>query len=232
MRARISKRTVDKLQPGQAIADLDVNGFSARCLPSGTICYDLRYRTATGERRRLSLGLHGSVTPDQARSIAEKRLDDLAKDRDPAIERQRQRTTSVNAVLDNYIERMLGTKRSKPAQVSAFDRLVRPEIGTRSIYDLRRADIAGLLDKIEDSAGPVAADRTLAYIRAAFHWQEGRDDNFTSPIIRGMSRTSTKERQRKRILSDDELRAVWKATTEHGTFGASDPLPATHGGAA
>ena len=76
MRARISKRTVDKLQPGQAIADIDVNGFTARCLPSGTICYDLRYRTATGERRRLSLGLHGSVTPDQARSIAEKRLDD------------------------------------------------------------------------------------------------------------------------------------------------------------
>ena len=63
MRARISKRTVDKLQPGEAIADIDVNGFSARCLPSGTICYDLRYRTSTGERRRLSLGLHGTVTP-------------------------------------------------------------------------------------------------------------------------------------------------------------------------
>ena len=35
-----------------------------------------------------------------------------------------------------------------------------------------------------------------------------------------MSRTSTKERQSKRLLSDDELPAVWKATTEHGTFGA------------
>ena len=134
MQARISKRTVDKLQPGQAIADIDVNGFTARCLPSGTICYDLRYRTATGERRRLSLGLHGSVTPDQARSIAEKRLDDLAKDRDPALERQRQRTTTVNAVLDNYVERMLGTKRSKDAQVSAFNRYVRPEI--RDTLDL------------------------------------------------------------------------------------------------
>ena len=144
MRTRISKRTVDKLQPGQAIADLDVSGFTARCLPSGTICYDLRYRTATGERRRLSLGLHGAVTPDQARAIAEKRLDDLAKDRDPAIERQRQRTTTVDAVLDNYVARVLGTKRSSKAQISAFDRLVRPEIGTRSIYDLRRADIARL----------------------------------------------------------------------------------------
>jgi integrase len=219
MRARISKRTVDKLQPGQAISDIDVNGFTARCLPSGTISYDLRYRTATGERRRLSLGLHGSVTPDQARSIAEKRLDDLAKDRDPALERQRQRTTTVNAVLDNYVARVLGAKRSKSAQTSAFDRLVRPEIGTRSIYDLRRADIARLLDSIEDSSGPVASDRALAYLRKAFHWQQGRDDNFVSPIIRGMARTSTKERARKRILNDDEIRSVWRSTPQR-TFGA------------
>jgi integrase len=219
MRTRISKRTVDRLTPGQSIADLDVRGFSARCLPSGAISYDLRYRTATGERRRLSLGLHGAITPDQARTIAEKRLDDLAKDRDPATERQRQRTTTVDAVLDNYIARVLGTKRSKAAQVSAFGRLVRPEIGTRSIYDLRRADIARLMDTIEDSSGPVAADRTLAYLRRAFHWQQGRDDNFLSPIVRGMERTSTKELARDRVLTDDEIRAIWKAT-ERDTFGA------------
>jgi hypothetical protein len=209
MRARISKWTVDKLQPGDSIADLDVRGFSARCLPSGAISYDLRYRTATGDRRRLSLGIHGTVTPDQARAIAEKRLDDLAKDRDPAIERQRQRTTTVNAVLDNYVSRVLGTKRSKAAQVSAFDRLVRPEIGTRSIYDLRRADIARLMDAVEDNSGRVQADRTLAYLRAAFYWQQSRDDNFVSPIIRGMARTTMKELERDRILTDEELRDIW-----------------------
>jgi integrase len=218
MRTRISKRTVDKLRPGESIADLDVRGFSARRLPSGAISYDLRYRTATGERRRLSLGVHGRITPDQARAIAEKRLDDIAQDRDPATERQRQRATTVNAVLDNYIARVLGSKRSKPAQVSAFDRLVRPEIGTRSIYDLRRADIARLMDRIEDSSGPVAADRTLAYLRAAFHWQQSRDDDFLSPIIRGMERTSIKELARDRVLTDDEIRAIWQAT-DRGTFG-------------
>ena len=80
-------------------------------------------------------------------------------------------------MLDNYVERVLGIKRSSKAQISAFDRLVRPEIGTRSIYDLRRADIAQLLNSVEDSSGPVQADRTLAYLRKAFHWQERRDDN-------------------------------------------------------
>ena len=144
MRARISKRTVDNLKPGDQLFDIEARGFTARCLPSGAISYDLRYRTATGERRRLSLGLHGKVTPDQARTIAEKRLDDLAKDRDPAIERQRLRGTTVNAVLDNYVERVLGSKRSRNTQASAFDRLVRPAIGQRSLYDVTRADMASM----------------------------------------------------------------------------------------
>ena len=75
--------------------------------------FDFRYRTKTGERRRISLGMLGPITPDQARARAEQRLDEIATDRDPATERHRQRATTVNAVLDNYVERVLGTKRSK-----------------------------------------------------------------------------------------------------------------------
>jgi len=220
VRKRISKRTVDLLTLGQSIADLEVNGFTARCLPSGAISYDLRYRSNTGARRRLSLGLHGAVTPDQARARAEKHLDVLAGDRDPAAERQRQRVSTVDNLLDDYVGRALGSKRSKPAQCSAFDRLVRPKIGTRSIYDLTRADMAALFDAIEDANGPVMADRTLAYLRKAFHWQQARDQNFISPIVKGLARTSTRERARTRTLTDNELRAIWKATEGEGAFHA------------
>jgi integrase len=122
-------------------------------------------------------------------------------------------------VLDNYVARVLGTKRSGKEQSRVFDKLVRPHMGTRSIYDLRRADIARLMDKIADGSGPVMADRTLAYLRAAFHWQQSRDDNFVSPIIRGMTITKTKERARDRILTDNEVRAIWKCAGV-GTFGA------------
>jgi integrase len=218
MRQRISKRTVDALQPGQSIADLEVKGFTARCLPSGAVSFDFRYRTTTGERRRISLGMLGAITPDQARARAEKQLDQIANDRDPATERDRQRGTTVNAVLDNYVTRVLGTKRSKAIQVSAFDRLVRPQIGSRSIYNLARADMAKLFDGIEDASGPVMADRTLAYLRKSFNWQQARDQNFLSPIVKGMARTSTKERARSRTLTDDELRAIWKATAGQGAF--------------
>src|SRR5262249_7603147 len=68
--------------------------------------------------------------------------------------------------------------------------------------------------------GPVMADRTLAYIRKVMNWHASRSDEFRSPIVRGMARTSSKERARARILTDDELRAVWKAAeATAGPFG-------------
>jgi integrase len=37
---------------------------------------------------------------------------------------------------------------------------------------------------------------------------------FRQPIVRGMSRSSSNERKRQRILNDDEIRSVWIATGE------------------
>jgi integrase len=63
------------------------------------------------------------------------------------------------------------------------------------------------------------ADRMLAYLGRCFRWQQVRDEDFTSPIISGMTRTSAKEHARDRVLTDDEIRAIWSATRE-GTYGA------------
>ena len=58
MRGKISKATVDALQPGDVLADAEVRGFVVRRLPSGVVTYGLRYRSG-GRQRWLSLGLHG-----------------------------------------------------------------------------------------------------------------------------------------------------------------------------
>src|SRR5678815_4170639 len=89
-----------------------------------------------------------------------------------------------------------------------------PTLGKRPISEVRRKDIVQLLDKLEDT-GPVQADRVLATLRKLFNWHASRDDTFNSPIVRGMARTTNKERARKRTLNDDELRAVWKVAAEH-----------------
>ena len=62
------------------------------------------------------------------------------------------------------------------------------------------------------------ADVTLAVLRRVFHWHALRSDEFRSPIVRGMSRWSTKEHRRTRILDDDELRRLWAATADGQPF--------------
>jgi integrase len=77
-----------------------------------------------------------------------------------------------------------------------------------------------LLDQIEDERGPVMADKTLALLSKVFSWHASRSDEFRSPIVRGMRRSKPNERARERILTDDELRMVWKRTEVNGIFGA------------
>lgn len=68
MRAKITKTSVDALEPGEIIADTEVKGFVARRLRSGVITYGLRYR-ANGKQRWLALGLHGAeITAEKART--------------------------------------------------------------------------------------------------------------------------------------------------------------------
>jgi integrase len=55
------------------------------------------------------------------------------------------------------------------------------------------------------------ADHVLAYLRRVMTWHASRSDDFRSPIVRGMGRTRPSQRRRQRVLSDDEIRAIWQA---------------------
>jgi integrase len=221
MGAKINKSSVDKLKPGQILSDTEVKGFVVRRLQSGVISFGLRYRVS-GRQRWLALGLYGSITPDKARKLAKKRAGEVADNRDPVAERAAARLKSkeisastVDAMLDTYLERQVRKNLRSAREVErAFKVYVRPRIGAKSIYELRRRDIVEMLDAVEDGNGPVMADRTLAYLRRAFSWHAARDGEFNSPIVRGMARTKPVERARKRMLDDQEIRDVWKALDE------------------
>jgi hypothetical protein len=55
---------------------------------------------------------------------------------------------------------------------------------------LSRADVAKLLDAVEDESGPVAADFTLSIIRNIANWYASRHEDYQSPVVRGMRRTN------------------------------------------
>ncbi|WP_426525057.1 tyrosine-type recombinase/integrase [Bradyrhizobium sp. McL0615] len=222
MQAKITKTKVDALQAGDILADKEVKGFVARCLGSGAVTYGYRYRDkTTGKQRWLGLGLHGSITADQAREFAKKAAGEVANKQDPVGEIQESRAeakreklaeaNTVNTVLDAFEKDHVDGLRSGDQVKAAFKSHVRPRLGDKSIYDLKRSDITTMLNEIKAESGPVMADRVLAHVRKAFNWQMVQDDEFKSPIVRGMAKTKPKERQRKRVLADDEIRDVWKA---------------------
>jgi integrase len=214
MRAKITKRAVDALQSGENISDTEVRGFRVRRLDSGVTVYEFRY-SKDGQRPCMNLGHHGSITPEQARELAKKRAGEVAAGKNPAEQRHAARaaaSSTLNALLDEFLARHVRKNlRSADEIERAFRVYVPPHIGSRSIYVLRRRDIVQLLDKIEDQNGPVMCDRVLAHLRKAFNWQATRDDQFNSPIVKGMARTKPKDRARKRILDDQEIRDLWEA---------------------
>jgi integrase len=218
MRAKITKRNVDQLTAGQSIADSEVRGFRVRRLDSGVIVYEFRY-SRNGRRPCINLGHHGSITPDQARALAKKRAGEAALGLDPAEQRhiaKRAARSTVDAVLNEFVARHVKNLRGAHEVERCFDVYVRPRIGAKSVYDLRRRDIVELLDAIEDNGAPVMADRVLAHLRKALNWKAARDESFNSPIVKGMARTKPKERARDRILDDQELRDLWTALDNLG----------------
>jgi hypothetical protein len=209
MQAEITTRAVKALEPGQFIADTAIEGFRARCLPSGVVTFGYQYRAA-GRRRWLSLGTHGEVTVDEARRQAKIHTGRVAADKDPAAERDRGGDTSINALLDEYLRRDVQARGLRSAKEIArqFDVYVRPRIGSRSRYEVEREDMARLFDQIEDRNGRVMADYVMRTMRAAFNWLEPRDSKFRSPIVKKLRRSHAKLRQRK--LDDREIRDLFR----------------------
>lgn len=139
--------------------------------------------------------------------------------------------SQFGAVVDSFIERHAKRNNRRWDETQRiFDRYVIPQWGERAIRQISRRDVANLLDEIEDGrikgprgkrlGGPVMADRTLAAIRKLFNWYAARDDQFFSPVVKGMARTKPKERARKRVLSDNEIRVMWPLLDGLGVFGA------------
>jgi integrase len=182
--------------------------------------YVVQYRAGRLSRR---MKLKNVQSLAAARQQAKVELGEVAKRNDPLAARRKETaaaTSTLRAVATDYLKREGKKLRSANQRAATLERLVYPKFGSRQIDDIRRSEIVNLLDQVEDERGPVMADHALAYLRKIFNWHASRSDDFRSPIVRGMARTKPKERQRQRTLTDDELRAVWKAAdTYPGPFG-------------
>jgi integrase len=210
--------------PGAVLQGTQVpRGFGVRVTASGAKSFIINYRLKHQEYR-YTIGPYPDWSALRAVREARNLRQRVDRGENPLEDRKRPPTTkTVNGLIDEFIERYVEKEaklRTSHPIKRAFDQLVKPSIGKIGIYELRRSDVAQMLDKVADKRGLVMADKTLAWLRKAFNWYAGKDDKFNSPIVKGMARTKPRERARTRVLSDDELRVIWPLLADAGTFGA------------
>jgi integrase len=194
--------------------DETVRGLALRVSPEAkSWCF---HYTAGEVRKRLTLGTYPATSLSRARTLASEARGHLEDGKDPSTVRAAAENT-LRAICEDYLAREGPRLRSAQERQKTFERLVYPRLGTTQIDAIRRTDIVRLLDKIEDERGPVMADKVLAFLSKVFNWHASRSDEFRSPLVRGMARTRPKERARERILTDDEIRSIWRKA--QGPFG-------------
>jgi integrase len=188
--------------------------------PSGKKSFVVRYRfNGTPRKLTLQAGISLAAARDAMHEIAQGRDPSAAK-KDAKAKIAAAAISTVQFVCEEYFKREHGKLRSAHDREAALRRHAFPLLGDRLIDSVKRSEIVRLLDVIEDNSGPRAADLVLAYLRRIFTWHATRDDDFRSPIVRGMGRWDIRANARSRVLNDDEIRAVWKAAEASGYFGA------------
>jgi integrase len=167
---KLTKRVVEAAEPrgrDYFLWDDDLPGFGCRVFSSGKRSYLVQYRAA-GRTRRVTIGLHGHLTAEEARKEAKGLLGEVAKGGNPADTRALDRAAiTVADLCHRYLEAaekglILG-KRKRPKKVTTLatdrgriERHIKPLLGTRRVIDLTSADVTRFMREV--ATGKTKAD--------------------------------------------------------------------------
>ena len=204
MLGKITKRSVEALQPNSLLWDTGLIGFGARRQRGPGVYYVLRYRW-DGAQRIDSIGRHGSPwTPDTARSEATRSLGLLATGIDP----RRPKGDTFADLAERYLTHCARSLRPKTlAQITRHLRHDAAPLHDRGLASIDRRTIASLLAEIEERSGAVTRNRLRADLSALWSWaiREGLAE--VNPVT-GTGRAV--EVGRERVLTPTELAALWR----------------------
>jgi integrase len=220
---KITKSAIDALKPAAADAylwDTELKGFGVKVTPAGRKVYLVQFRLGgrKGKTQRVTLGVHGDITPDQARKLAQKHLGQIADGKDPAQERRETKRKLETAltfkeVCGLYLEKNGKDNRSwaETKRLLEYDAIKR--WGSRLMASITAEDVMVLIEDVEGRA-PVTAKALFSALRPLFGWAKPRKYILINPMEDLKSPAPPKSRDR--VLSDDEIVAFWKATEKLG----------------
>ncbi len=207
--------------------DAELTGFALRVTAAGRKLFLFQYRPPGGAVRRIVLGEYGTLTPTQARARAEVLRGQVTAGGDPVAEREATRAAAAAAVeaarsraaldaltfgvlVERWRDLRLSARRERYRREAVRALLAGfPTWHDRAAHMIAPAEAVTELDRIAAARGPHAARLALAYGRAMYNWAVGRRMLAANPFAGIPSPARAVERDR--VLSDDELGAVWRA---------------------
>ena len=210
------------------IFDGTLPGFGVRVTADGKRVFIFQYRVG-GTVRRHRLGAWGKeFTATKARRQAEILRGHVHAGRDPVAER---RATQALALAETQLAReqaaveaftfgalvsgwetkgLAHRRESYRKDATARLRAYFVKWLDRPAAAITKAEAIQALDRIERERGTISARRALAYGRAAYGWA-GKRDMINGNPFQGVAGPG-KENPRDRVLTDDEIGAIWQAT--------------------
>lgn len=191
--------------------DESLSGFGVRAHHSGKKVFFVRYEDEVGTRRRLKIGHYPALGLADARDKAKEAIGRIARGENPQRERVEQRKAETFGELAaDYLR--LHAKRKKKSwkedkRILKADLL--PAWRRRKAASIGRREISELLDGIVDRGAPIMANRTRALISKVFRFGMSRDVVEVNPVQ--AVPMPAKNRQRDRVLYEEEIRSLWQA---------------------
>jgi integrase len=230
MKDRITKRAIDALiaeakasEKPLLLWDSELTGFGAKAT-AGACSYIVQYRLGGrgAPTKRLTLGKHGALTPDEARKRAKEELGKVAAGKDIAQERKDARAKLKAGTFRDLSEQWFATEGRQPKtgewksrrwkEVHAMlDQIVHPTLGRKVPDAITKNELAALIDKTKARSHSIAR-RLHETLRPLFAWAFKRDAIKSNPMI-GLD-CPEPETPRDRVLYDTEIKALWQAATE------------------
>jgi integrase len=191
--------------------DAALPGFGLRVTEKGAKSWTVLYRVH-GRARRSTLGSYPAVPLAEARERARDILREVDKGNDPAALRAEDRRRAADlfhAVAAEFVDRHAKpNNRTWQRQDRDLKREFIPLWRDRPIASIAKRDILEALDKIADRTSPRRANRYLALLKKLFNWCAAR--GYVETVPTANIEPPAKEVSRDRVLSDDEVRLVWR----------------------
>jgi integrase len=209
---KINKTFVDSIAAGDKPVfhwDETLKGFGVKVSPTGRKTFVFQYRLGggrSGSTKRMHIGTYGTITPEQARSVARDLAGRVASGENPAGSRDEFRDApKMVKLFECYLEDHAKVHK-KPRSIVIDEGLIRnrlePEFGRKKVVELDRSAVIAFHRKLSDV--PYIANRSLALLSKMMNLAEvwGMRPDGTNPC-RHVKKY--KEVKRERFLSEAEF---------------------------